>query len=204
MTERKPSRDDIEILERRTLFQGVFRIDRYRLRHRSFNGHWCPEITRELFERGHAAAVLIYDPGRDAVALVEQFRVGAMAAGRNPWVIEVVAGIIEGDETAEDVARREAVEEAGIAIGELEPIVEYLASPGGTSETCKLFCGRADLAQAGGVHGLPEEGEETRVLVLPAAEAFALAKENRVENATCVIALMWLELNRERLRKRWS
>jgi ADP-ribose pyrophosphatase len=203
MTDRTPSRDDIEIIERRTLFQGVFRIDRYRLRHRSFNGHWCPPITRELFERGHAAAVLIYDPRRDAVALVEQFRVGAMAAGRRPWVIEVVAGIIEGDEAAEDVVRREAVEEAGIEVRELEPVVEYLASPGGTSETCKLFCGRADLTGAGGVHGLPEEGEETRVLVVPAAEAFTLAKGNRVENATCVIALLWLELNRERLRRAW-
>lgn len=198
------SRADIEIIEQKTVFQGYFRIDRYRLRHKLFAGGWSGEVMREIFERGHAAAVLPYDPVRDTVALVEQFRIGALSAGRDPWMIEVVAGIIDAGEAAEDVARREAVEEAGVTLTALEKAHTVLASPGGTSESCAIYCGRADLSKAGGIHGLAEENEDIRVLVVPAAEAFAMLAAGRVENATGVIALQWLALNRERLRREWA
>lgn len=195
---------DVEILEHRVLFKSYFRLELFRLRHRLFAGGWSGEIRRELFERGHAAAALLYDPKRDSVALVEQFRVGALAAGRRPWVIEIVAGIVEDGETAEDVVRREAVEEAGVQMADLVPVHTMLASPGGTSETCAVFCGRADLSNAGGIHGLPEEHEETRVLVVSASDAFTMMQGGKIENATCIVALQWLALNRDKLRKRWS
>lgn len=195
---------DVEIVERRTSYQGYFRIERFRLRHRLFAGGWTGEVMRELFERGHAAAVLPYDPQRDSVALLEQFRIGAYAAGRPPWVIEIVAGIIEPGETPEDVVRREAVEEAGVSLTALEPVHRVLASPGGTSETCMIYCGRADLGKAGGIFGLAAEHEDIRVLVLTADEAFALLAAGRVENATAVIALQHLALHRDRLRRQWS
>ncbi|MCK6454471.1 MAG: ADP-ribose diphosphatase [Alphaproteobacteria bacterium] len=195
---------DVEIIERKTLFQAYFRIDRYRVRHRLFAGGWSGEVMREVFERGHAAAVLPYDPGRDLVLLVEQFRVGALSAGRRPWVIEVPAGIIEENETAEEVVRREVVEEAGVAVGALELMYDFLATPGGSSESCALYCGKADLAAAGGIHGLPEEHEDIRVLVMPSDAAIGLMGEGRVENATAIVALQWLALNRDRLRRAWS
>jgi ADP-ribose pyrophosphatase len=204
MTSSSFSRADIEIIEQKTVYKGYFRIDRYRLRHKLFAGGWSGEVMREIFERGHAAAVLPYDPVRDTVALVEQFRIGALSAGRDPWMIEVVAGIIDAGEAAEDVARREAVEEAGVTLTALEKAHTVLASPGGTSETCVIYCGRADLSKAGGVHGLAEENEDIRVLVVPAAEAFAMLAAGRVENATGVIALQWLALNRDRLRRVWA
>lgn len=197
------SRADIEIIEQKTVFQGYFRIDRYRLRHKLFAGGWSGEVTREIFERGHAAAVLPYDPVRDTVALVEQFRIGALSAGRNPWMIEVVAGIIDAGETPEDVVRREAIEESGVTLTALAPMLTFLASPGGTSETCALYCGRADLSQAGGIHGLPEENEDIRVLVVPADEALGMLAEGKVENATAIVALQWLALHRDRLRRDW-
>jgi ADP-ribose pyrophosphatase len=195
---------DVEIVERRTPYRGYFRIDRYRLRHRLFAGGWSGEIVRELFERGHAAAVLPYDARRDRVALVEQFRIGAYAAGRPPWVIEIVAGIIEPGESADAVVRREAVEEAGVTVTALEPVMRVLASPGGTSETCMIYCGKADLGVAGGIHGLAHEHEDIRVLVLPTDAALDLLAAGRVENATAVIALQFLALNRERLRRAWT
>ncbi len=198
------SRADIEIIEQKTVFQGYFRIDRYRLRHKLFAGGWSGEVMREIFERGHAAAVLPYDPVRDTVALVEQFRIGALSAGRDPWMIEVVAGIIDAGEEAEDVARREAVEEADVTLTALAPMLTFLASPGGTSETCALYCGRADLSRAGGIHGLPEENEDIRVLVIPADAAIRLLADGKVENATAVIALQWLALHRDRLRREWA
>src|SRR5512143_2878914 len=106
-------KSDIEIVERRIGYRGYFRLDVYRLRHRLHEGGWSDVISREVLERGHAAAALLYDPARDAVVMIEQFRVGALAAGRAPWLCELVAGIIETGETPIDVARREALEEAG-------------------------------------------------------------------------------------------
>lgn len=197
------SRADVELLEQKTVFRGYFRIDRYRLRHRLFAGGWSGEVVREIFERGHAAAVLPYDPVNDSVALVEQFRIGALCAGRDPWVVEIVAGIIDAGEGPEDVARREAVEEAGVTLTALEKAHTVLASPGGTSETCVIYCGRADLSKAGGIHGLAAENEDIRVRVLPAGEALAMLSQGKVENATAVIALQWLALNRDRLRRDW-
>jgi ADP-ribose pyrophosphatase len=197
------TRDDVEIIEKTPAFEGYFRIDRYRLRHRLHEGGWSGEMTREVFERGHAAAMLPYDPALDRVVLIEQFRIGAFAAGVDPWLVEVVAGIIEPGETAEEVVRREALEETGCPVQELVPICEFLVSPGGTSESIALFCGRVDAAGAGGIHGQAEEHEDIRVMALPFAKAKELVEASRIDNATALISLQWLILNRERLRREW-
>ncbi|MEK6596357.1 MAG: NUDIX domain-containing protein, partial [Pseudomonadota bacterium] len=110
---------DVEILEKTICFEGFFRLERYRLRHRLFNGDWSRPLVRELFERGHAAAILPYDPIRDEVILIEQFRVGALAAPGGPWLLEIVAGVIEGNETTEEVVKRESMEEADCVITDL-------------------------------------------------------------------------------------
>ncbi len=203
MARRNETGQDVEIIEKTTPYQGYFQVDVYRLRHRKFDGGWTQPLTRELFERGHATAVLLYDPERDAVVLVEQFRIGAHAAGFDPWLVEVVAGIIEAGEDPADVARREAVEEAGRVITDLEQIGTFFPSPGGSSETLVRYCGRVDSRGAGGVHGLDHEGEDIRVVVLPPDEALARVMATKGANANAVIALLWLALNRESLRARW-
>ncbi len=204
MASKSSSDDRVEIIQKRTPFRGYFQIDAYRLRHRTFDGGWTREFSREVFERGHAAAVLLYDPDRDAVVLVEQFRTGAHAAGLEPWLIETVAGIIEPGEEAAEVVRREALEEAGCGVGDLEPIGTFILSPGGSSETMVLFCGRVDSRGAGGVHGLDHEDEDIRVVVLPTDEALELLRAGRIVNATTALALQWLALNRERRRAAWQ
>jgi ADP-ribose pyrophosphatase len=197
------SDQDVEIVERSTVFQGYFRVDKYRLRHRLHAGGMSQELSREVFERGHAAGVLPYDPLNDRVVLIEQFRIGAYAAGQNPWVTEIVAGIIEAGESVEALIHREAQEEAGLEILALEPIHEYLASPGGTSETQRLYCGRVDADEAGGIHGLAEEGEDIRVLPISYGKALARLRSGEIRNASAIIALQWLALNRDRLRETW-
>src|ERR1700679_3179071 len=99
--------DDYEILERKTVCQSYFRIDRYMLKHRLFGGGWSAPVMREVFERGHSVAALFYDPHADAIVVIEQFRAGAFAAGVGPWLVECVAGIMDEGETPEQVARRE-------------------------------------------------------------------------------------------------
>ena len=194
---------DFHIIEKSTLFQGYFRVDLYRFRHRLFAGGWSGEVRREVFERGHAVVVLPYDPERDAVVMIEQFRIGAAAAGLPMWQLEVVAGIIDQDESPESVARREAREEANCDIIDLVPVYHYLASPGGTSESVRLYCGRVDSRGLGGIHGLADEHEDIRVEVVPFAEARSRLESGRIGNASTIIALQWLALNREDLRRRW-
>lgn len=196
--------DDIDIQRHETCYQGFFRIERYHLRHRLFDGSWSNEITRELFERGHAAAVLPYDPVRDEVVLIEQFRIGALEADRGPWLLEIVAGMIENGETAETVARRETLEEAGCTLQQLIPICNYLVSPGGTSEQIQLFCGHVDASQAQGLHGNSHEDEDIRVSRHSFNSAMTMIKDGRLNSASPIIALQWLALNRTRIIQLWT
>ncbi|GIX22758.1 MAG: adenosine diphosphate sugar pyrophosphatase [Gammaproteobacteria bacterium] len=192
-----------EILERRTLFQRFFRVEEYRIRHERFDGAE-QEVVREIFERGDAVVVLPYDPERDRVVMIEQFRPGAVRWPEGPWLLEFVAGMVGEGESPEAVARREAREEAGLELLELLPVCRYLVSPGGTTERIDLFCGRVDSGRAGGLHGLDEEHEDIKVHVLARSEALALLESGRAGNASTLIGLQWLALNGERLRARWS
>ena len=196
--------DGVELLGKSERYSGFFRNNGYRLRHRLFAGGWSGVIEREVFERGHAVGVLPYDPVADSIVLIEQFRIGALIAGMSPWLIEVVAGIIEEGEAPEEVARRETLEEAGLEIQALMPMCRYLVSPGGSSESVLLYCGRVDSRGAAGIHGLAEEHEDIRVDRLPYEEAMRLLEEGRVTNSVSLIALQWLALHRDRVRAAWA
>lgn len=195
--------NDVEILKSETVWKGFFRIDRLRIRHRLFSGGWGRPITREIFERGHAAALLPYDPVRDEVVLIEQFRVGALTANAEPWLVEIVAGIIEDGETAEDVVRRETEEEAGCEVGDIVPVMDVFTTPGGSSERIAIFLGRVDTQGVGGVHGLADEGEDIRVFTESVDAALARLADGGIVNIIAVAALQWLALNRDELRRRW-
>jgi len=198
------TKETVELIRHEVAFQGYFKVVRYAFRHTLHNGGMSDVITREVFERGHAGAVLLYDPLRDEVVLIRQFRAGAFAADRHAWVWEAVAGIIEKGETAEAMMRREVVEEAGLTVGELLPIQNVILTPGACSETCQIFLGRIDTSKAGGVFGLASEGEDILVKVMSFADAYAMVERNEVDNAVGVIALQWLALHRDEVRKRWT
>ncbi len=198
------NQDDVEILERQPAYRGYGRIDRYRLRHRLHNGGMSGPIDREVYDRGHVTGVLPYDPVRDCVVMIEQFRVGACLAGMRSWQIEAVAGIIDDGETPEQVARREAREEADLEIHDLVPMCRYVVSPGAITELVALYAGRVDSSHAGGVHGLPEEGEDIRVLVVPVSELAGMIDDGRIGNSLTIIAVQWLLLYRDKLRASWK
>lgn len=195
---------DVEIIARETLYRGFFSLNLYRFRHRLFNGEMSPEITREIFERGHAAVLLPYDPVRDEVVLIEQLRIAAVDTSSSPWLLEMVAGMIETGESVEDVCRREAQEEAGVTVGRCKPVLSYLASPGGTSERLSIMVGEVDATTAEGIHGLEEEHEDIRVHVVSREQAYRWVEEGAIDNAASVIALQWLALHHESLRKEWA
>ena len=195
--------DDFEVLGKEVCYQGFFRLERYRLRHRMFSGQWSRAFFREIFERGHAAAVLPYDPIRDEVILIEQFRPGALNAPEGPWLLEIVAGMIEPDETAENVVKREGMEEAGCEVTDLIPLYDFFVSPGGTTERTALFCGRVDATYAGGLFGAQHEDEDIKVHVYSLDAALSLLHSGKLNSASVIIALQWLALNRSQVRNAW-
>ncbi|NLS12326.1 ADP-ribose diphosphatase [Vibrio sp. SM6] len=193
---------DVKIISKDTLFQGYFRMSKYRFQHRKFAGGWSAIVERELFERGEAVAILPYDPVRDEIVFIEQIRVGALEHP-HPWQYEIVAGVIDRDENGEAVARREAEEEAGVSIGRMQSLLSYYPSSGGCSERIELFVGEVDASQAKGIHGLDYENEDIRVFVLSREEAMDWLAQGKFENGATIIALQWLALNHLTLKSQW-
>lgn len=195
--------EDVKIISKETLFKGFFQMVKYTFKHKLYDGGWSQPVERELFERGHAAALLPYDPIRDEVVLIEQIRVGALEH-ENPWQLEIVAGIMDADEEVEDLVRREAMEEAGLEVGNIASVVSYYPSAGGCSERLDVFVGQVNSLGAGGVYGLDYESEDIQALVMNRSDAYALIADGKIENGASIIALQWLEINHEKLRLEWQ
>ncbi|MBT3369991.1 MAG: NUDIX domain-containing protein [Rhodospirillaceae bacterium] len=193
----------VDVIEKTTVFQGYYRVDSYRLRHSLYRGGMGAEISREVLERGHAVLVLPYDPVRDEVVLIEQFRIGPFARGDQPWSLEVVAGIIEDGEELEDVVRREAMEEAGIELSHITHALDCYASPGAVTEQISIYCARTDASLAGGIHGVEAEGEDIKVIVMPFGEVMKALDDGRINAGPAIIAVQWLALHRDEIRLRW-
>ena len=209
MSEQVPTKavahPDAEIIDAANVFARYLRIDTFRFRHRLFSGEWSAVRSYDVLRRGRAVAIVLYDPDRDSVVLVEQFRLPALLAGSSPWQLEAAAGVIDTDETPEAVAIRETREETGLGlIGEPIVIQRYLPSAGGSDESVVLFCGRVDSTLATGVHGLAEEHEDIRVAVKTLAEMEAMLDAGAIENGHTLIALYWLLRHRDRLQQLWA
>lgn len=193
-----------EVSEETPVYEGFFKMTRIRLRHTLFRGGWSGDLTRELFHRGACVAVLPYDPVSDAIVLIEQFRIGAMYFKADPWLLEIVAGAVEEGESPDQVAHREALEEAGCEIKHLLKISEFFTSPGAFGEKITLFCGIVDSSLVGGVYGLVDEDEDIRVQVVGFDEAWGMLENGSIDSAIPMIALQWLAMNRERLRAEFN
>ena len=194
---------EFKIINKEVLYSGFFRMEKYCLQHTLYGGGWSAEINRELFVRGSCVAVLLYDPERDKVVLIEQFRAGAILNPDRAWLVEIVAGAIEENETAKEVAYRESIEEAGCDIQELIVINEFYTTPGGASERITLFCGKIDSSKVGGIHGLDHEDEDIWVRTVDFDEAYRMVENNEIESAIPIIAIQWLALNKEKILQKW-
>ena len=188
---------DWTIESRTRAWEGFYRIERLTLSHARHGGGRTPAFERELFVRGNVVGVLPWDPVRDEVVLIEQFRVGAMHQSPDPWLVEIIAGMIDTDETPEAVAVREAREEAGLELDSVRLISRYLASPGATTEEVFVYLAETDLSGvAEGHFGLEHEDEDIRMRVVPADRAIRMLETREVRNALSIVALQWLALHR--------
>ena len=200
---------DLPICSERRVWDGRFPLDVVRFRHRRFDGALSGPRTWELWRRGRAAALLPYDPARDAVVLIEQFRLPAFAAGIDPVLVELPAGLADPGEDAATTLTREAAEETGLVPDRLTRIGEVLLSPGGSDELCAVFAGRVaapDPAADGllGHAGLAAEDEDIRVRLWPAEAAIEAALAGRFANALTMLALLWLAARRPMLQAEWT
>ena len=199
------NRNDVVLETRETLLDGFISIDCLHLRHRLFAGGWTDLLQREVKLGGEVAAVIPYDPVRDELVLIEQFRIGPFTAGDpEPWLTEIVAGMLEPGENAAEMARRETLEETGCTIGRLEKIMDFYSTPGGSAQRIALFCAEVQTASASGIHGLAAEGEDIRVFTRSTDEALAMVQSGTIRNAISIIGVQWLALNRDVLRRRWA
>lgn len=201
---RPPARPDVELAEAALVGESYGRLLRYRLRYRLFGGGWSEPVSRDCFDSGAAVILLPYNPARDEVVLIRQFRTGPWAAGAEPWTLECVAGRLDKDGTsAEEIAKAEAREEAGLNVRALEPIPGFFTSPGIFAEHLSAFCGRIEETAAG-IHGLAGENEDIRAETYKADRAIAMALAGAVTAGPSLVCLYWLALNRDRLRAIWS
>ena len=196
----KFDKQDVKIAPIKALYKGFFNINLYQLKHALFAGGQSATISREILERGDAVAVLPYDPITDNLLLIEQIRIGAIKSKQSPWLLECIAGMTDDSTDYEAVVRREALEEAGLELQELEFMLSYLSSPGGTTERLYLYLAPTDLSLLqSGIYGLATEGEDIKTHIISFNEAMARLASGEIDNAATVISLQWLALNRERI-----
>lgn len=190
---------DVSITAVEAKYQGFFVLNEYRLSHKLFSQAQSGEFTREVFERGDAVVVMLYDTVQDKLLLLEQFRAGALRTAETPWMLEFVAGMFDDNESPIDVAVRETKEEANITLApdSIKPIMRYLSSPGGTSECIHLYWAsfNSNEVAPGSVYGLDDENEDILLHLVSRVEALALLSEGKISNAATVIGLQWLALN---------
>jgi ADP-ribose pyrophosphatase len=195
----KFNRGDVRVITSEIAYQGFFQLRRVSLCHRLFGGGWSQPLQREIFQRGEAVGVLLYDPQNQLIGLVEQFRIGALNEPLGPWQFEVVAGMLEPGEMPADVAHREVQEEAGLSVDKLIPICDYLVSAGGTDEKMHMFCGLVDLTDKQGLFGLDSESEDIALHVWSYQDVLEARSAGRLNSAAVTIALQWLELSHKTL-----
>jgi ADP-ribose pyrophosphatase len=184
-----------QLITKESMYAGYFQLNRYSYQIELYQGGWSPVFQREIFERGHAAAALLVDADNEKVVLIEQFRPGAVGVNQNPWLIELVAGIIETGEKPEEVVRRESIEEAGCEVKRVKKLYEYLVTPGGSTESVCLYLAEVDATNLVEIAGLETENENIKVLSFSVEEAFRLLNSGKVNNGMTLIALQWLQLN---------
>lgn len=188
------------------VWNGRFPLQRVRFRYLRRDGTPSDELTWEMWRRGRAVLILPWDPDTDRVALIEQFRLPALAAGYEPMCLECPAGLLEPGEEYGPAAARELGEETGLDADRIEELGRYMLQQGGCDEVVSMHLARVRLPEAGelGLRGLADEAEEIRVFVLPFDEALDLVLSGRINNAPAMIALLWMQARREALLRDWK
>lgn len=193
---------DIDVKASHRPYANFFTMEEQDLSFRRYSGEMSDTVNRAAFVGGDAVIVLPYDPVRDRVMLVEQFRMGPhMRGDPHPWMLEPIAGRIDAGETPEDSAHREAQEETGLALERLIALPHHYPSPGASTEFFFCFLAICDLPdEAAGIGGVAHEAEDIRSHVLSFDQLDELVASGEAACGPLVLCALWLSLNREAIR----
>ncbi|RZF50028.1 NUDIX domain-containing protein [Acinetobacter halotolerans] len=187
------SASDVTIESRELLFRGFIQVEKVSLKHRLFDRvDYSPSIQRELVHRPEAAGVLLYNDQQQRFALIEQFRIGAFNDADSAWQLEIIAGVLDGDESPESCIRRETLEESGCEITTLKHLFSFYPSAGACSELFHLYVAEVELPINGGIFGEPDEGENIQLHLFDYSQLDVLLHNGRLRNAPVIMALQWL------------
>lgn len=184
-----------QVLEHDVLYSGFLQVEKLKIRHQAFNQTESIEIQRELIHRPHAAGALLYNDQQQRFLLIEQFRAGAIRDEYSPWQLEIIAGVLDGNESPESCIRRECLEEAGCQVTQLQHIFTFYPSAGACSELFDLFVAQCEIPEVGQVFGMPDEGENILVHIFDYADLDSLLSSQRLRNAPVIMALQWLKMH---------
>jgi len=193
-----------KVLSSKIIYDDYYKLIHQELQYDRFDGTQSNIIERDVIQRRDYIAILLFDPDRDEVILIEQFRPG-ISSKAYPWLIEIVAGTIDNKtDHPDDVALRESKEESGVECQRLEKITELFVTPGVSDEYMYLYIGKVDTTNAGGLYGLKEENEDIRAFVVSVNKALEMLAQGEIKSLPAYISLQWLKSNKDYLRKKWS
>ena len=183
-----------KINSKEKLHDGFFKLHKMNFNHKRFNGGWNKNVTREIFSGSHVASLLPYDPIKNKIILLEQFRAGVLKREINPIIKEIVAGMIDEGENPKEAAIRECKEETGCKVNKIIDIFSYYPAPGSSESYYHLFLGEVESFEGERISG--EEGENEDILARSygVEEVKNLLKENKIINGLTLIALQWFFL----------
>jgi len=183
----------ITVLDRQTLSKRFVKLEKVTVEHATRSGGRIT-VDREVHDHGNAAAILLYDPERRSVVLVRQLRVPVYLNGGEGWMIEIPAGLLDGDHPAEAIAR-EAMEETGYLVENAEFLFDAYMSPGTLTERVSFFAAEIDLSKkAGEGGGLASEGEDIEILELTLDSAFAMVASGEICDGKTIMMLQWAKM----------
>ena len=185
---------EYKILKKKKIHDGFFQLHELTLKHKKHDGKWSNPIKREIFGGAQVAGIIPYDPIKKEILLLSQFRVALISANRNPLMTEIVAGMIDKNESPENAAKRECLEETGCNVGKIIPINSFYPAPGSSESFYHLFLGEVESFKGEKIFGQKNENEDILVKSFNLKQVRDLMTQKKILNGLTLIALQWFFL----------
>lgn len=186
---------EYKVIKKKKIHDGFFKLHEINFTHKKHDGSWSENVTREVFSGAHVSTVLPYDPVNKKIILLKQFRAGVIDRKYDPQLIEIVAGIVDNDETPEEAAIRECEEETGCKTNLIKKIYSYYPAPGSSESFYHFFLAEINAFEGERILGLKNENEDILARSYSIDEIKNLLKDNKIINGVTLMAIQWFFLN---------
>ena len=183
-----------KIINKINLHSGFYKMNKYEIMYQKHDGTWTDNLEREIFGGANVSALLPYDPIKDEIILLQQFRTGVISRYDDELLYEIVAGMIDENETPEESAKRECIEETGCIVKKIIPIQNYFPAPGSSESFYHVFLGEIDSIDGKKIMGLKSENEDILVQSFKVKDVREMLINKVITNGVTLIALQWFFL----------